>query len=71
MDILLIVIWIVLFGGWYFYQKIKRRQEELDQLGIPYIGMMEGYKSLFKLITLKESFIDLMMKNYKKFEDQQ
>ncbi|KAL7013901.1 hypothetical protein ACKWTF_015640 [Chironomus riparius] len=71
MDILLIIIWIVIFVVWYYYIKIKRRYDEFDGYGIPYVGLFEGWKNMFNLITLKESFIDLIDKNYFKHKDQQ
>lgn len=71
MDILLIIIWIVIFIVWYYYQKIKKLYDEFDGLGIPYVGLFEGWKNMFKLITLKEGFIELMDRNYFQFKDQQ
>lgn len=71
MDILLIIIWIVIFIVWYYYLKIKGRYDEFNGFGMQYIGVFESWKQFFKLLTLKENFIDFLNKNYVRFQDQQ
>lgn len=71
MDMLLIIIWILIFAGWFLYLKVKSVYEELDSHGIPYEGAVKTYLNLAKVITMRKHFSYIMDEQYKEFEGQQ
>ena len=71
MDILLIIIWILIFAGWFLYLKVKRVYEELVSYGIPYEGAIKSYTNLAKVFTMRKHFSYIMDEQYKHFEGQQ
>lgn len=71
MDILLILIWIIIFVGWFLYLKVKNVYEELEGYGISYEGAFKSYLNLAKVITMRKHFSYIMDEQYKEFEGQQ
>lgn len=63
-SITLILIWLVIFLAWYFYQKITKKITEYDDLGVPYMRPIATFLNFVKVMSMRVHFIDNLEKIY-------
>lgn len=64
--ITLILIWALIFLGWYFYQKITAKVREYDELGVPYMRPMATFMNFIKVMSMRVHFLDNLEIIYQK-----
>ena len=70
MDVMLIIIWISIFLGWFLYRKFKKAHDEFDSLGMRYEGAFKSYKDFVNIFLMRENFIYAIMDQYNRFKGQ-
>jgi hypothetical protein len=68
MDVWLIIIWCVVFLGWFIYKKLMKNAKFFDQHGIPYEKPVPFFGNSWRLLMQKENMIETLMNAYNKFK---
>lgn len=60
----LILLWVAIFLGWYFYQKITTKIREYDELGVPYLRPVATLLNFVKVMSMQVHFLDNIERIY-------
>ncbi|KAG5670375.1 hypothetical protein PVAND_000645 [Polypedilum vanderplanki] len=68
MDIYLIIIWVVIFLGYFIYKKATKNAKFFEKQGVPFKKPLPFVGNSLRLLMKKENMIESLMDYYEKFK---